>query len=73
MKNVIFSIAAFVLPFFSSAQYTVGFENVQFPLGQNYWNGSDESGSFTIGGATFNNSIPHGCLGLVLPFRLKLT
>ena len=56
MKNVIFSIAAFVLPFFSSAQYTVGFENVQFPLGQNYWNGSDESGSFTIGGATFNNS-----------------
>lgn len=56
MKNVIFSIAAFVLPFFSMAQYTIGFENVAFPMGQNYWNGSDESGNFTIGGATFNNS-----------------
>jgi hypothetical protein len=56
MKNVIFSIAALVLPFFSMAQYTVDFENVAFPMGQNYWNGSDESGNFTIGGATFNNS-----------------
>ncbi len=56
MKNFIFSIAALVLPFFSSAQYTVGFEDFQFPSEQNYWNGDDESGAFTIGAATFSSS-----------------
>jgi hypothetical protein len=56
MKNVIFSIAALVLPFFSFTQYTVGFEDFQFPSEQNYWNGDDESGDFTINGASFNNS-----------------
>ena len=34
----------------------VDFENIQFPNGQNYWNGSDESGGFTLNGASFNNS-----------------
>lgn len=56
MKNVIFSIAAFVLPFFPFAQYSIGFEDFQFPNDQNYWNGADESGAFTIGAATFSNS-----------------
>jgi len=56
MYNFIFYISALMLPFISSAQYTVDFENVEFPMGQNYWNGDDESGDFTIDGATFNNS-----------------
>lgn len=47
---------AMVLPFFSNAQFVVDFENVVFPNGQNYWNGSDETGGFTISGASFNNN-----------------
>jgi hypothetical protein len=56
MKNFFFFIAAFCLPFFSHAQYVVDFENVQFLNGTNYWNGSDDSGGFTLQGASFNNS-----------------
>lgn len=55
MSKCFFFAAALFLPFVSTAQYVVDFENFQFPSGQNYWNGSDESGNFTINGATFNN------------------
>jgi len=56
MKKFFFFAAAFCLPFFSTAQYVVDFESFQFPMGQDYWNGDDESGDFTISGATFTNS-----------------
>lgn len=56
MKKFFFFASVICLPFFSTAQYVVDFESFQFPMGQNYWNGEDESGDFTIGGATFNNS-----------------
>jgi hypothetical protein len=56
MKKFFFFAAAFCLPFFSTAQYVVDFENFQFPENQNYWNGADESGDFAISGATFTNS-----------------
>jgi hypothetical protein len=56
MKNVIFSIAVMVLPFLSISQYVVDFEDFQFPSNQNFWNGADETGGFTLSGASFNNS-----------------
>lgn len=56
MFKFFFYVAAFSLPLVSRAQTTVDFENFQFPSGQNYWNGSDQTGDFTINGATFTNS-----------------
>jgi hypothetical protein len=56
MKKFFFYVAALCLPFFNTAQEVVGFESIQFPTDQNYWNGSDESGGFSIHGASFNNS-----------------
>jgi len=56
MKKFFFYAAALCLPFFSTAQTVVDFESFTFPAGQNFWNGSDESGDFQISGATFSNN-----------------
>jgi hypothetical protein len=34
---------------------TIDFEELSLPVGQDYWNGSDLSGGFTLGTATFSN------------------
>ncbi len=36
--------------------FLVDFEDIVFPTGQNYWNGSDQSEGFSLNGVSFNNS-----------------
>jgi hypothetical protein len=59
MKKIFFFAAALCVPFMFNAQIVetiIDFEDVPFPDGQNHWNGSDESGDFSIFGATFTNT-----------------
>lgn len=56
MSKFFFYASALFLPLLCTAQQVVDFESMVFPSGQNYWNGSDESGGFTLNGATFSNS-----------------
>ena len=56
MSKFFFFAAALCSPFINAAQTVVDFESFTFPAGQNFWNGSDESGAFTISGAAFSNN-----------------
>jgi hypothetical protein len=56
MSKFYFFAAALCLPIVNYAQVIVDFESFEFPQGQNYWNGNQENGSFTLNGATFTNS-----------------
>lgn len=56
MSKFFFFAAALFLPIVNHAQVVVDFESFTFPQGQDYWNGDQENGSFTLNGATFSNS-----------------
>jgi hypothetical protein len=55
MKHFYLAIIAIFTAFNLMAQPVAKFDDLYLPSGQ-YWNGSDESGSFTSGGIKFNNS-----------------
>lgn len=54
MKHIYLALVAIFLVFNSVAQSVADFENLELEP-KSYWNGSDNSGSFTSGGVTFNN------------------
>lgn len=55
MKHLIPVAIACIAPLAPLGAATINFDSL--PVGENgYWNGSDSSGSFTSGGATFHNS-----------------
>lgn len=59
MKHIYLALFAILLILGSEAQTVATFENINL-LPESFWNGSDQSGSFTSGGFTFYNSYNAG-------------